>query len=85
MVDSNPQFDCLPDPYKDRQLNTCEPPPNKPLNSRLLFPYSGIRYSLVNRWIIVISNIGSESHKPDWKLLKTFLLREGKIKKENVI
>ena len=34
----------LPDPCSDRQAKTVEPPPNKSLDKKYLFPYSGKIY-----------------------------------------
>jgi hypothetical protein len=35
------KFNILPDPLGDRAVKTMEPPPNKPLETRTLFPNSG--------------------------------------------
>ena len=41
MVDSSAKENQLPDPYGDRQVKNCEPPPNKPIEQKVLFPHSG--------------------------------------------
>lgn len=41
MVDSSAKANQLPDPYGDRQVKNCEPPPNRPIEQNVLFPYSG--------------------------------------------
>jgi serine/threonine-protein phosphatase 2B catalytic subunit len=71
-------MDVLPDPCKDRFVKTCPPPPNKPLPDNILYPYKGknMNYN---------SYVGEDSKKPDWRCLKDFLLREGPLKKEQVI
>ena len=55
MVDSVPKFDSLPDPLRDRQVSTLEPPPNKPLDTKYLFPYTGIIILTLNRLITHIN------------------------------
>ncbi len=37
----NKSVDILPDAIGDRVVKTVELPPNKPLNPKLLYPYSG--------------------------------------------
>ena len=41
MVDSGAKIKVLLDPCGDRQVKSCEPPPNKPLDQKVLFPYTG--------------------------------------------
>jgi hypothetical protein len=32
-----------------------------------------------------VYHIGDDANKPDWKVVKTFLLKEGKLRKDQVI
>jgi serine/threonine-protein phosphatase 2B catalytic subunit len=64
-------MELLPDPTGDREVKNCPLPPNRPLADNLLWPSAGIN-------ILYLKFIG----KPDWRLLKDFMLKEGPIKKE---
>jgi serine/threonine-protein phosphatase 2B catalytic subunit len=60
----------LPDPNKDRMVNTVVPPPQHALNHNTLFPES--------------KRIGKQE-VPDWNVLKDHLLKEGRITKKDLI
>lgn len=60
----------LPDPKKDRMVNTVVPPPQYPLTHNLLFPEN--------------KRIGKQE-VPDWNVLKDHLLKEGRIHKKDLI
>ena len=78
MVESySSKMSILPDPYSDRAAASLEPFANKFLENRYLFPYSGIAY-------YIKFFIGAEARVPDWKLVKQFLIKEGKISKDHV-
>ena len=40
-------MELLPDPCKDRQVKTCDPPPHKALNDNVLWPYKGMIIDLI--------------------------------------
>ncbi len=42
MVEASKKFSRLPDPLNDRHCKEVPCPPNKPLENKVLFPYSGI-------------------------------------------
>lgn len=60
----------LPDPNKDRMVNSVVPPPQHPINHSILFPASMKR--------------GSQEI-PDWLALKDHLLKEGRMYKIDLI
>ena len=60
----------LPDPNKDRMVNTVVPPPQHPLHHSILFPANMKR--------------GSQEI-PDWLALKEHLLKEGRMYKVDLI
>ena len=90
MVESlSSKMNFLPDPCDDRSVKTLEPPPNKPLKQAHLFPYSGkclfagnLHHQMKE---IAFMNTGADANKPDWKLVKAFLLKEGALAKEHVV
>ena len=70
-------MDLLKDPVNDRMVKTLKAPPHKPLDQKLLYPEKlkgNISLGLYNC-----------KGKPDWKLLKDHLYREGRLAKEDVI
>ena len=69
MVESVNKFECLLDPLKDRAVPTLETPPNKPIEAKVLFPYSGIYYFVFYSCYIIII-LGADAEKPDWKVVK---------------
>ena len=78
MVDSHQSFSCLPDPYQDRACNQVPCPPNKSLESKVLFPYSGNYYKNNSQNIIIL---GADVTKPNWETMRDYLLKEGIISK----
>jgi hypothetical protein len=84
MVESAPsgKFECLPDPLKDRICSTLPCPPNKPISSKYLFPYTGIHINYAQTFNL---HIGADSSKPDWIILRDFLLNEGFVSKEHLM
>lgn len=81
MVESiTSKLSLLPDPYGDRSAKSIDPPPNKPLENSYLYPLSGTncpKLQTIIRALIKNNDIGADATKPDWKLIKQFLLREG--------
>ncbi len=74
-------MDVLPDPYDDRSVKTVECPPNKALPDNILYPYKGISlywYQYANSDLAV----GADKDKPDWRLLKDFMMKEGPLRKD---
>lgn len=76
-------MDSLLDPLNDRIVKTFKPPPHKPLNSEQLYPEK-LKGSFFLYWnlhyMIIIVFLG----KPDWKLMKDHLQKEGRISKEDL-
>ena len=60
----------LPDPNKDRMVNVIVPPPQHPISHNILFPDNKKRGSL---------------EVPDWLALKEHLLKEGRMRKVDLI
>ena len=73
-------MELLPDPVNDRFVKSIPPPPNKPLPESLLYPHKGISISFQPQNPKL--SLGADKDKPDWKLLKDFLLREGPFTKQ---
>jgi serine/threonine-protein phosphatase 2B catalytic subunit len=68
-------MDSLKDPVNDRQVKALQAPPHKPLSRALMFP-DKLKCKYLCSFKI---------EKPDWKLLKEFLHKEGRIGKEELI
>jgi hypothetical protein len=45
----------------------------------VLYPFTG------NFLLLIEFNIGADASKPDWKTIKNFLLREGKVGKDMTV
>ena len=65
-------MDLLKDPVNDRMVKTLKPPPHRPLSRNLMFPDK------------LKSKVYYNIDKPDWKLIRDHLHREGRIAKEEL-
>ena len=72
----------LSDPIKDRQVKNLKPPPHKPLDKALLWPE---KLKSTSRELLAIFTKIIKKDKPDWKLLRTHLQKEGRIYKDDLI
>ena len=72
----------LSDPNNDRAIKTVRPPPHRPLDKNLFFP-PGLKGIYNNFWFSykIFLFLG----KPDWKLVRDHLAKEGRIWKEDFI
>lgn len=66
-------MDPLKDPANDRHVKTLKPPPHRPLMKSLMFPD---KLKSIQKFDM--------KDKPDWKLLKDHLQKEGRITKEDL-
>lgn len=67
-------MDPLKDPSNDRQVKTLKPPPHRPLSRNLMFP-DKLKSILKYQQFL---------DKPDWKLLRDHMQKEGRIAKEDL-
>jgi serine/threonine-protein phosphatase 2B catalytic subunit len=63
-------MDTLQDPVGDRQVKTHKAPPHRPLSKQLMFP------DKLKSTIVI-----SMTDKPDWKLIRDHLQKEGRVAK----
>ncbi len=58
-------MELLPDPTGDRKVPTLDPPPNKPLSDKILYPYKGMPLAYTSLFRTIVANmplIGNESY-----------------------
>ena len=65
----------LKDPLNDRKAKNVKPPPQKPLDTEKLFPSGTVSIPLSANYL----------DKPDWKLLRNHLHREGQLHKRDIL
>ena len=79
-------YDMLPDPFNDRQIKDLPMPPNKPMRfDQLFINLKGCKLILILFFQENLNKIDQSKLKPNWKLLKQFLLLEGTIEKSQVL
>ena len=71
----------LSDPIKDRVVKQVKPPPHRPLDPKLMFP-DKLKRIIKMKETLFHSNFLKD--KPDWKLIRDHLQREGRIRKEEI-
>ena len=64
----------LKDPLNDRKAKNVKPPPQKNLDTEKLFPSGTVSNSIL-----------AKPDKPDWKLLRNHLHREGQLHKSDIL